>query len=346
MIILILFWIVPLIFAIVALFLSIKRNSTWRRAGQYGLAGFGLFLLLGTYAILQNRSSTAGLGFIFLPIFGLAPGLIGLALGKVHNNYLLARQAHRLTKSYSRNMIMLGVLLLMPFAWQVYSILGTLSKNKARDIESARQSMAINENTKELASLLSANPGKESNILSQRAAQTNDRTVLIPIAKNTFASADLLETLSRSTDFGVVLTVVRNKNTTSKTLEWIYKNHRYPKYFYVSLSGNPNTPDTILRELYDKRARNSGIAWNLARNPILPDDILTKLTHEHNKYVLRDILNRPHLSCEQVNNVVSTANTIQDDDLAWLMDMARSRMEDCKKATGEKMPTAERLSSP
>ena len=325
------FWITPLLFVILALYLSIGRNSTWRRAGLYGLAGFSLFLLLGTYSILQTRSSTAGLGFIFLPIIALVPGFIGLALGRARHHYLLARQAHSPAGSPRRNMVILGVLLLIPFAWQAYAALETLSKNKAQDMESARQSKAITENTKELASLLSASPGKESDILGQRAAQTNDRAVLIPIAGNTFASADLLETLSRSADFGVVQTVARNKNTASKTLEWIYRNHRYPPYFYMNLSGNPNTPDAILHELYDKRAENGGIAWNLARNPNLPGDILTKLTLEQDKYVLRDILNRPHLSCAQVSNVVSSADKIHDNDLAWLMEMARSRMEDCKK---------------
>ena len=232
-------------------------------------------------------------------------------------------------------MVILGVFLLMPFVWQVYATLETLSKNKARDSEYARQSMAINDNTKELARLLSASPGKESAILGQKAANTNDRTVLIPIAESTFASADLLETLSRSTDSGVVQAVVRNKNTASKTLVWVYRNHNYPPSFYMSLSGNANTPDAILHELYGKRTENGGIAWNLARNPNLPGDIVTKLTLEQDKYVLRDILNRPHLSCAQVSNVVSTANTIRDNDLAWLMDMAKKRMEDCKIDDGK-----------
>ena len=232
-------------------------------------------------------------------------------------------------------MLIFGTLLLVPFAWQGYATLETLSINKGRDIEYARQSKAIKENTEALVRLLSASPGKESGILSQKAAQTNDRTVLIPIAESTFASADLLETLSRSTDSGVVQTVVRNKNTSSKTLEWVYRNHSYPPSFYMSLSGNANTPAAILHELYGKRTENSGIAWNLARNLNLPSDILTKLTREKNIYVLRDILNRPHLTCEQVSNIISTANTIQDNNLAWLMDMAKNRVEDCKKDDGK-----------
>lgn len=335
MITLIPFWIAPLIFVILALFLLIRRNSTWGRAGLYGLSGFGLFLFFGTYSILQIRSSTAGLGFIFLPIIALVPGLIGLALGRVHSGYLLARQAHSSTRLFRRNMLIFGTLLLVPFAWQGYATLETLSINKGRDIEYARQSKAIKENTEELVRLLSASPGKESGILSQKAAQTNDRTVLIPIAESTFASADLLETLSRSTDSGVVQTVVRNKNTSSKTLEWVYRNHSYPPSFYMSLSGNANTPAAILHELYGKRTENSGIAWNLARNLNLPSDILTKLTREKNIYVLRDILNRPQLTCEQVSNIISTANTIQDNNLAWLMDMAKNRVEDCKKDDGK-----------
>jgi len=80
-----------------------------------------------------------------------------------------------------------------------------VDQDKARDREYARQSTAIKDNAKELARLLSASPGRESDILRQEAANTNDRTLLIPIAECTHASADLLETLSRSTDSGVRL---------------------------------------------------------------------------------------------------------------------------------------------
>lgn len=331
MILLLPFWIAPLLFVILVSFLLIRRDSTWKWAGLYGLAAFGLFLCLGAFAILQSRSSTSGIGFIFLPDIALVPGLIGLALGRAHGVYLLARQSQSPTATPRRNMIILGVFLLMPFVWQAYAALQTISKNKARDGEYARQSIAIKDNAKELAGLLSASPGRESDILRQEAANTNDRTLLIPIAESTFASADLLETLSRSADSGVVQAVVRNTNTAGKTLEWVYRNHSYPPFFYMSLSGNTSTPEAILRELYGKRAENGGIAWNLARNPSLPDDILTQLTFEQDKYLLRDILNRAQLSCAQVSNVVDTANRIRDADLAWLMDMAKKRMEDCKR---------------
>lgn len=327
------FWIGPLLFIVLTAYLSLRRSIAWRRAGLYGLLAFSLFLLLGTYSILQSRSSTAGIGFIFLPIMALVPGLIGIALGKAHRTYLQARQAQPPAGS-RRNMIMLGVLLLLPFVWQVYATLDTVSRNKARDVESARQTAAIKENTQVLASLLSVSPGKESDILNQKAAQTTDRVMLIPIAASHFASAELLETLSRSTDFGVVLSVVRNKNTASKTLEWVYKNHRYPPYFYMDLSGNPNTPDAILHELYGKRAENSGIAMRLASNPSLPNNILTKLMLERDKYVLRNILDRPQLTCAQVSNVASSINAMHVNDVGWLTDKARGRMQNCTKGDG------------
>ena len=327
------FWIAPLLFILLTAYLSLRRSIAWRRAGLYGLVAFSLFLLLGTYSILQSRSSTAGIGFIFLPIIALVPGLIGVALGKAHRTFLQARQAQPPSGS-RRNMIMLGVVLLLPFVWQVYATLDTMSRNNARDAESAHQTAAIKENTQELARLLSASPGKESDILSQTAAQTTDRTMLISIAASPFASADLLETLSRSTDFGVVLSVVRNKNTASKTLEWVYKNHHYPPYFYMDLSGNPNTPAAILHELYGKRGENNGITMSLASNPRLPNDILTKLSLEQDKYVLRNILDRPQLTCAQVSNVVSSVNAMHANDVAWLMDKARGRTVGCTKGDG------------
>ncbi len=323
------FWIAPALFVVACTILLFMDKWKWRRASLYGITAFGLFLLLGTSSILQSRSSTAAIGFVFLPIIALLPGVIGLVLGKIHTSYLQRKQNNRPLAVQKIGMIILSLLIITPFIWQVTVLLNTVSKNKSRDIENARQREAIKNNIKELDILLTENPGREVDILKEKVGQTQDRTKLIPIAKNMYASSEILNKLSLSTDFGVVLCVVRNRNTSKKTLEWVYQNQTYPPYFYTGLSSNPNTPKEIFKELYDKRSQNAGIALQLARNPNLPCDILNELTNIPRKYVLRNILDRSDITCEQVKSVRHTMNKLKDTDIRRLIDQSKDRMESC-----------------
>lgn len=323
------FWVVPCLFVIACIILLLKNKLKWMRSSIYGILAFGLFFLLGSYSILESRSSTAGIGFVFLPIIALLPGCIGFLLGKIHTDYLLQKKNNETIASQKISLIILSLLVIAPFIWQGNVMVNTILKNNASDIESARQSEAIKHYTKTLDRLLSGNPGKEKDILSELASKTEDRTKLIPIANNKHASAELLDKLSRSSDLGVVLYVVRNRNTVETTLNWIYKNHTYPFYFYAALSSNPNTPPAILRELYEKRIENTGIARQLAANPKLQEDILNKLTSEPGKYVLRNILNRPDLTCEQSRQAANTIKSLKETDVSWLREKTKNRMKNC-----------------
>ncbi len=323
------YWIVPVLFLGACLIFLLRRRWNWRRAGLYGLSAFVSFLLLGAYSILQSRSSTAGIGFLFLPIMALVPGGLGFLLGKIHTDYLERRREDSPAWMHRIAMIVLSVLIAAPFIWQAKALNDTVAKNKARDIEHARQSEIIKKNYKELAALLAQNPGREAEVLRQKMRAAKDRTELLPIADNRFATPEMLEELSRSNVLGVVLTVVRNRNTSVNTLERVYKTHTYPFYFYVALSANPKTPDYILRELYENRHKNGGIALRMAKNPKLPKDLMDRLTDEPNKYVLRNILDRPDTTCTQVARVIETIGRLEDRNSGWLMDKAEKKARSC-----------------
>ncbi len=323
------YWSVPGLFVAACIMLLLVRKLKWKRASIYGILAFGFFLLLGGFSILQSRSSTAGIGFIFLPIIALLPGGIGFVLGKIHAEYLYRKQNNKPVTIQKSSLIIFSLLVIAPFIWQVSVLLNTISKNNLRDIEVVRQREAIKNNIRKLDNLLSESPGREEDILKEKASETEDRTELIPIAKNKHASSEILNKLSRSADFGVVLSVVRNWNTAASTLDWIYKNHTYPPYFYTGLSSNPNTPKKILKELYEKRFQNTGIALQLARNPKLPEDLLNKLINEPRKYVLLSILDRSDITCEQVNKVANTIKTLKEKDISWLIDKSKNSMKSC-----------------
>lgn len=317
------------LFVVACIILLLSRKSEWKRSSLYGILAFGSFLFFGSYSILQSRSSTAGLGFIFLPIIALIPGGSGLILGKIHTEYFRRKQRNKPLAIHRSGLIIFSLFILMPFIWQANVLLNTISKNNLCDIEVARQRVAIENNINKLKMLLSENPGREVDILKEKAGETEDRVELIPIAKNKHASSEILNELSRSADIGIVLTVVGNQNTSEKTLEWLYINHTNPTAVYPSLSSNPKTPKKILRELYEKRHQYTLIAWQLARNPELPEDILNKLVNEPRGRVLLHILGRSDITCEQVEKVINTLEKLKDTDISWLIDLSEKRMESC-----------------
>lgn len=334
MIVIVLSFCIPILFVVTCIIFLFKPKSKWKRASLYGILAFGLFFLISGYSILQSRSSTAGIGFIFLPIIALLPASIGFFLGKTHTEYLWRKQNNTSRSIQRVGLIILPVLLILPFIWQMSVLQNTISKNNSRDIESARQREAIKSNTKKLDLLLSKNHGREAVILMEKAGATEDRTELIPIANNKYTSAETLNKLSRSTDRGVVLSAVRNRNVAESTLEWVYKNYANTSYFYADLSFNPKTPKEILRELYDKRLQNTGIARQLARNPKLPEDVLNDLVSEPRKYVLRNILDRPDINCKQVNKVLITIEEQKGTNIYSLKGMANAKLKECSSLGG------------
>src|SRR5256885_16481298 len=68
----------PIAFLIALLILSVR--GSWRAALE-GAAFFALALIAGAWAITRSRPSTAGIGFLFLPLLPTIVGLLGLASG-------------------------------------------------------------------------------------------------------------------------------------------------------------------------------------------------------------------------------------------------------------------------
>lgn len=316
-------WGIPAAFVLACLVGLFRAKPNWQRASLYGVIAFGLFLFFGIYSMLQERSSTAGLGILILPIIALLPGGIGFTMGKIHSAYLYRKKTRDSILVLRSGLLVCMCLITFPFIWQGYELIDTIQDNKSHDLEADRQRKAVESNTSQLKALLADNPGKEVDILRGKLLHAKDRTELIPIAESEFATPDILAELSRSQDFGVVLTVVRNRNVVADTLEWIYLQHTYPSYFYTALSSNPNTPKQILSGLYLKRHTNTGIVRGLSGNPNLPKDILIKLTKEPDRFALGKIINRSDLNCELANRVMHTIKAQENSDIGLLIDKAK-----------------------
>ncbi len=325
-----LIWAIPLLVLVVCTVLLCVPKGNYKRASFYGLLVFFLFLSFSAYSTLQLRGSTASIGLIFLPILAMLPMLGGFILGYLHTRYLIKKQNGQVSSGLKMSLFILSALLLLPFIWQANELSETVAENISSDNEALRQREAIRANSDQLKVLLSANPGNEATILKRMMTETQDRTQLIPIANSPYASPEILEPLSHSHDFGVVLSVVRNEQVTEAILQRIYHEHQYPAYFYVDLSQNKKTPLTILRQLYKQRSQNSGITRALARNPQLPADLLSHLATEPDKHVLKNILKRTDITCGQIETALETISELPANNIAWLNEKAQSLMQKCQ----------------
>ena len=282
-----------------------KPGSFWRRAGVYGLLSYLLSFVIGVLAIFASRSSTAGIGLLFLPMIALLPGVLGFVMGTVQFR-LHAGGAGSVTRPLPLAVMLLsGLGLAGVLGSQSYGWYQTTQLNQQRDLEAQRQREAIESNRRQLAQRLAAAPGREGEIIDRMSLQTKERTWLIPLASNPHASPETLDRLSDSGDFGVALSALRNAHVPTHAIVRVYRNHSYPNYFFSTLAGNANSPDWLLRELYQKRQQNTGIAPALAKNPATPGDLLEILLNDADLYLLRHLVRNPGLDCRLLREVDS-----------------------------------------
>ena len=71
--------VLPIVYLVVLFTLVMRRNVAG--VGE-SIAFFILAVGTATWAILQSRASTAGIGFIGLPFLGTLAGFLGLAFGR------------------------------------------------------------------------------------------------------------------------------------------------------------------------------------------------------------------------------------------------------------------------
>lgn len=286
MIVFVTWWSIPFVFLVVLIFQARKKSETTRqRSAVYALGVYLLFTIIGTLHIFSMRSSTAGIGLLFLPLISLVPAGIAYIFGYFHGRHKVHKLLAAPTSQYSAGMAICALLLIGTFGWQFSEILETATKNMERDITQTRRNTDIKENSQRVRWILSRNKGKEAEKLIELADQTTDDTMLMAIAGSRYAPKDLLDNLSRLNNVGITLNVIRNDNTGPDTLNWIFYKGQNPTFYYSDLARNKNTPEPILRTLYEKRHVNGGIPWSLASNESTPIDLLKKLANEKNKNV-------------------------------------------------------------
>jgi hypothetical protein len=276
---------VPLACAIAWLYLLVRGP---REGVAVAAASAVATVAIGWWSITQSRSSTAGIGVLFLPIWASLAGSTAWVFGRFR------RHADRSTR------IAAAIAGAASFAIVVAMIWGggqERAKNRDRDRQQAEHSRQIDENRRRIRQLIGDNPGRADLLDAEIERHRDDRTFLIPALETELVSEVRLDELSRSADLGVVNSVARNRRTRPETLARIYRTGNTPFYFYQALAENPNTPVDILRSLFAHPEPMASLERSFARNASTPPDVLDRIAGSSDVYALRDVVNHPALDC-------------------------------------------------
>ena len=293
-----------------AYLIAIARLVFIKRDGR----GLGLSLLFfsasvatGVWAILQSRSSTAGIGFLGIPLLGGLAGFLGLAFGRW-------RTESEPTRRIVAWLGLAGALMLVSF--NIAQGAQTRAKNRVRDDKQAEFSAEVGRDRDSITAALKQNPGRERTWLdSSIRARMTDRAFLLAALPNDSISPALLDTLANSDDLGIALEAVRNPGTTGETLARVYRTKTYPDYFFQALAAHHDTPPDVLRELYHRPRTITGLDIWFAGNPSTPKEILSEIARTtSDRSVANALLNNTALDCPILSQLAANLMKRQNRD--------------------------------
>lgn len=279
--------VLPIAYFAVLVSMLFKREA---RVIATSLAFCAVAAASGVWAITQSRSSTAGIGFLGIPLLGALAGFLGLA-------FAIFRQDPRLERRAFAWVGLTATLMLIGF--NIRQGLDTKNRNRERDEQQAAHSAEIARDRDIVAAALKEDPQHQRAWLdSAIRAHMRDRAFLLAALPNDSISPALLDTLADSQDMGIALEAVRNPGATSATLERVYRTKTYPDYFFQALAAHPHTPPSILIEMYKRPRTIGGLAIWFAGNPATPREILDDIARTNSdRSVIASLLENPSTDC-------------------------------------------------
>jgi len=266
---------------------------------KVGILGAIATLILMVLSITRSTSSTAAIGFIFIPVYfaiafagffvwGYSVGTIGLWRESTARKFDLK----------------IGLAFLVAVGISVL-LVGELTRGFILTSITSQIQQATTE--RELLEIFEESHFKRN------------RFVLGGIAQNPAASAELLDSIARLDDpnlhekmgslfpllgdngkgLAVMRLVLRHRNVSSNTVEYLASSSQVD-YVLGDAAGNPKASVDTLRSL--EKYQDYLIDWGLARNPTTPEDVFLKLL-EREKYftqrsTLKTLLRNPSISAE------------------------------------------------
>jgi len=259
---------------------SLSARPEARFALWSGLAGAIAAAAVSVKSILASASSTAALGFLFVPLVAAAVavpcGIWGLALGYVG---LHVRGAQRGIPAIFALAVFLTLAAPAVLAWEIWRGLELQ--------QAAREALRMN--------------GAELEAAFERSPWNRNKFFLGALAQNGAAAAPLLERIARLEDpelqeamgspwdvmgsnrkgLAVQRLVALHPNAAPATLEHLAATARND-YVIGDVLRNPATPAHVLERYYD--STEYLIEWGLALNPKLPAAVFERLSRSANLY--------------------------------------------------------------
>ena len=308
----------PLAYAVafVALWTTRRRDALALSA-----AVFAATICVGWWTISRSRSSTAGIGVIFLPVLGASAGGLVLAYGSSR------RARHRAVRA-------LGILALLaalaPAVTELIRGRRLIAHDAQADADQTRRDEALVRHRAQLDTLLSSAGARAADTLaSLLRTKANDREFVLAALERDVVSPGAIDTLAHSSDLGIALQAIRNPRSRPATLAWAYRSSQYPMYFYQALAAHANTPPEILRELHGLRpAPISGLDIWFVANPSTPVDLLRDVARTSESIdAVRALLQHPALDCAMIADVAggpAVRAHPSDDDIAAQLSQRRA----------------------
>ena len=291
---------IPLAYFATLVVMLFKRDA---RGLGISLSFFAATLGAGAWSITQSRSSTAGIGFLFLPIIGAIAGFLGLAFGRWRDSEESARKVIA--------WLALAGAVALVFV-NIAEGLQTIDKNKVRDNQYAQFSAEIARDREVIAAGVQQNAGRQRVwIDSAIRANINDRAFLLAALPNDSVSPDILDALANGKDLSVTLEALRNPNARAQTLARVYHAASYPDYFFQAVAAHRNTPPDVLRDLYNRPATITGLDIWFAGNPSTPKDVLSAIARKTtDRNVIAALLENTALDCTTLSQL--SVNLMKD----------------------------------
>jgi hypothetical protein len=290
---------IPLAYLATLVMLIFKRDV---RGVALSLLLFALTILAGWWDITRSRSSTAGIGFLFLPLISAIAGFGGLAFGR----WRQSTNAPQLVGAWVGLVCGIGVIAITLIEGRK-----TIAHNRVRDDQQAVFSAEIASDREEIAAALQANPNRRRAWLdSAIRARIGDRAFLLAALPNDSVSPEVLDTVATGRDLNTTLEAIRNPNARAETLERVYRTASYPPYFFQALAAHRNTPPDIMRKLYTQHDIMGLDIW-FAGNPSTPKELLGDIARKtRDPSVVTALLQNTSLDCATLTQL--SVNLMKD----------------------------------
>ena len=250
------------------------------------IIAFVMHCIVGVWCIQSSSSSTAAIGYIFLPFTAFIEAIPYFVFGFcAHYAVVKLRQRARIGYLFAAIAVTLTALFI---GSSIYNAALWIAVDRARTMPQAQHEAFLQDSfwrtNKYVLGALLEHPELSAESLHQIAmipsSDLHQRFGAIPpiMGENTQGLA-------------VMRLVVLHPNVDERALIELAKSP--DQYVQGQVAGNPKTPVEILRHFYTMPSRDYLIDRGLARNPNTPADILQELAKSPNKYTRRYAENNP-----------------------------------------------------